>query len=309
MKTYVIGGYIPKGGTYMAYHLGRILFEYFGRECLVIKVGSESSRNGIFDYRHDFEAIDLNMLAKSIRPDDILIINPSFSDSLLGLRFPGKKLMYIQDFKTFRVIDGFCTHYVSVSECVRHFIKHVYNMDTPVIPAFIRHDLIPPVMPWLERPANSVLAVGKLHFTEFLQVFRKTMEVRHPDVKLDITTNPGLPHGELLKKMSENRYLLSLSACEGFGLQPLEAMACGCAVAGFSGCGGREFMRPGINCESTDYPDFSGLADRLADLLKNSDRAAEMARRGLMDAKAYDLKTFDKRWKDYFSTSSLIVAT
>jgi hypothetical protein len=212
--------------------------------------------------------------------------------------------MYIQDFKTFRVLDGFCTHYVSVSECVRHFIKHVYNMDTPVIPPFIRHDLIPPVTPWAERPVNSVLAVGKLHFKEFLQVFHKTMEIRHPDVKLDITTNPGLPHGELLKKMSENRYLLSLSACEGFGLQPLEAMACGCAVAGFSGCGGREFMRAGINCEYTEYPDFTGLADRLANLLRNPERAAEMSRRGLMDAKTYDLETFDRRWKDYFSKSS-----
>lgn len=293
----------------MAYHLGRILFEYFGRECSVVKVGSESSRNGIFDYRHDFEVIDLNMLAKSIRPDDILIINPSFSDSLLGLRFPGKKLMYIQDFKTFRVIDGFCNQYVSVSECVRHFIKHVYNIDTPVIPAFIRHDLIPPVTPWVERPANSILATGKLHFAEFLQVLIDTMKSRHPGIKLNIATNPGLPHRELLKKMMQSRYLLSLSACEGFGLQPLEAMACGCAVTGFSGCGGREFMRPGINCESTDYPDFSGLADRLADLLRNPDRSAEMARQGLMDAKAYDLETFDKRWKDYFSTSSLIVAT
>jgi hypothetical protein len=288
----------------MAYHLGRILYEKFGRECVVIKVGNESSRNGIFDYRHDFEAIDPNALARSIKPEDILVINPHFSDALMGPKLSGRKLMYIQGFSTFRVLDGFCTHYVSVSECVRHFIKHVYNMDTPVIPPFIRHDLIPPVTPWAERPVNSVLAVGKLHFKEFLQVFHKTMEIRHPDVKLDITTNPGLPHGELLKKMSENRYLLSLSACEGFGLQPLEAMACGCAVAGFSGCGGREFMRAGINCEYTEYPDFTGLADRLANLLRNPERAAEMSRRGLMDAKTYDLETFDRRWKDYFSKSS-----
>ena len=296
----------------MAYHLGRILFEKFDRECVIIKVGNgnnESSSNGIFDYRYDFDAIDPNTLARSIRSEDILVINSHFSDALLGLRLPGKKLMYIQDFKTFRVLDGFCSHYVSVSDCVRHFIKHVYNMDTPVIPAFIRHDLIPPVTPWVERPASSILAIGKLYFTEFLQVFRKTMETRHPDLKLDITTNPRLPHGELLKKMSENRYLLSLSACEGFGLQPLEAMACGCAVTGFSGCGGREFMRPGINCESTDYPDFPGLADRLANLVRNPDRAAEIAGRGLMDAKAYDMETFDRRWKDYISKSSLIVAT
>jgi hypothetical protein len=306
MKTFVIGGYTPRGGTYMAYHLGRILFEKFGREAVIVKTGDETSSNGIFSYSHIFESIRLGELPAAAHKDDILIVNPSFSDFLLGLRFPGKKLMYIQDFKTFRVIDGFCDNYVSVSRCVKHFINHVYNIDTPVIPAFIRHDLIPPPTPWLERPANRVLAVGKLHFSEFLQVFLNTMGTRHPDLKFEVVTNARLPHGEVLKKMNENRYLLSLSACEGFGLQPLEAMACGCAVAGFSGCGGREYMRDGINCEYTEYPDFAGLADRLANLLREPDRAASIASQGSVDAKEYDLKTFEQRWIDYFSHSTLV---
>lgn len=303
MKTFVIGGYIPRGGTYMAYHLGRILFEKFGMDCRIVKVGNESADNGVFDYNHVFEAIDLNTLANTITSNDILIVNPSFSGSLLGLRFPGRKLMYIQDFKTFQVLDGFCNHYVSVSGCVQQFISHVYNLNTPVIPAFIRQDLVPQHKPWLERPPGSIVAVGKLHFAEFLQVFRNIMAAKHPDLKINLTTYAPLPHGEMLRKMSEHRYLLSLSACEGFGLQPLEAMACGCTVVAFSGCGGREYMRAGINCEFTEYPDFAGLADRLAGLLRNPDRAADLAARAIIDTNGYDLNSFEQRWTEYFSTT------
>jgi hypothetical protein len=290
----------------MAYHVGRILYEKFGRECVIVKIGQESVSNGVFDYPYAFDAVDMNTLAGYIRKDDILVINPSFSNALLGCKLPGKKLMYVQDFKTYQVIDGFCDSYVSVSNCVSQFLKLVYNLDTPVIPAFIRHDLIPPLRPWLERPADSVLAVGKLHFVEFLQVFATTMQRRHPGLALHVATTAPLPHAGVLQEMMKYRYLVSLSACEGFGLQPLEAMACGCAVAGFSACGGKDYMRPGVNCEYADYPDFEGLADQLAGLLKEPDRAAGMAAQGIVDSKGYDLNTFEQRWIDFLSRSTLV---
>ena len=46
------------------------------------------------------------------------------------------------------------------------------------------------------------------------------------------------------KKLGEARVFLSLSRLEGFGLTPLEAMASGCVVAGFTGIGGREYATP-----------------------------------------------------------------
>jgi glycosyltransferase involved in cell wall biosynthesis len=38
---------------------------------------------------------------------------------------------------------------------------------------------------------------------------------------------------------------LALSRLEGFGLTPLEAMAAGCVVVGFTGIGGREYATAG----------------------------------------------------------------
>jgi len=56
--------------------------------------------------------------------------------------------------------------------------------------------------------------------------------------------------------MGEARVFLSLSRLEGFGLTPLEAMASGCVVAGFTGIGGREYATPenGYWVNEDDFP-------------------------------------------------------
>jgi glycosyltransferase involved in cell wall biosynthesis len=55
---------------------------------------------------------------------------------------------------------------------------------------------------------------------------------------------------------------LSLSHKESFGLPPLEAMACGCRVAGFHSEGGREYMTPKSGWWA-DMGDYKGCADGL----------------------------------------------
>lgn len=61
---------------------------------------------------------------------------------------------------------------------------------------------------------------------------------------------------DVAKAMSEAKVFLSLSRLEGFGLTPLEAMAAGCVVAGFTGIGGREYATPanGFWAEEDDFP-------------------------------------------------------
>jgi glycosyltransferase involved in cell wall biosynthesis len=78
------------------------------------------------------------------------------------------------------------------------------------------------------------------------------------------------PHRELMARIGQCRHLLTLSAAEGFGVVPLESVAMGTTVMGFDGLGGRDYMRPGINCAVTAYPGFEGLADRIVAVLGNS---------------------------------------
>ena len=67
-------------------------------------------------------------------------------------------------------------------------------------------------------------------------------------------TNVG--EAEAARLLGEARVFLSLSRLEGFGLTPLEAMASGCIVAGFTGIGGREYATPdnGFWAGEDDFP-------------------------------------------------------
>jgi glycosyltransferase involved in cell wall biosynthesis len=76
-----------------------------------------------------------------------------------------------------------------------------------------------------------------------------------------------LGEGDIAKAMGQARVFLSLSRLEGFGLTPLEAMASGCVVAGFTGIGGREYAidANGFWAAEDDFPQcVTGLGKAVA---------------------------------------------
>ena len=59
---------------------------------------------------------------------------------------------------------------------------------------------------------------------------------------VDVFFADGLSEAELVLEYQKSDVFLTTGYPEGFGLPPLEAMACGCIVVGFTGGGGAEFM-------------------------------------------------------------------
>jgi glycosyltransferase involved in cell wall biosynthesis len=96
--------------------------------------------------------------------------------------------------------------------------------------------------------------------------------------------------------LRESAAFLSLGRREGFGLPPVEAMACGCLVAGFLGVGGREFATDanGLWCEDDD---LVGAALRLGQAVRRiecRDRAADaMIAAGRQTAVGYTVEAMD----------------
>jgi glycosyltransferase involved in cell wall biosynthesis len=69
----------------------------------------------------------------------------------------------------------------------------------------------------------------------------------------------GRSEVETAELLRSAELFLSFSSHEGFGLPPLEALACGCLVVGYHGFGGREFFHPPF-ATAVEDGDIAGFA-------------------------------------------------
>jgi hypothetical protein len=89
----------------------------------------------------------------------------------------------------------------------------------------------------------------------------------HPDLThIPFVEISGTHEHQVAEIMGESAVFLSLSRLEGLGLTPLEAMASGCIVVGFTGVGGREYATS-VNGFWTENEDCCQCVDDLARVL------------------------------------------
>ena len=292
MRAYIYQAYTPAGGTFMAYHIGRILSQYFA--CEVIAVGSQPT-NSMFTYPVDFKVVDDAKFLQVITSDDLLVCNPSFSDKLFGLRLPCKKLCYIQGVRTFSILDVFYDHYVFVSQFVRHFVSSCYSIEATVIPAFINQACFYSENNWEKRQPVFLISERK-HDSQVFMRLLKVFSDMYPHIPLPYEVVPILPQPALADRFRQSKFFLSLDAMEGFGLPMLEAMACGCAVAGWDSGGCNEYAVSGKNVLLSRYGDFKGLAKNIHFLLTNSTEAHQLGMAGALTGSRFSQDHFDLAW-------------
>lgn len=301
-RVFVIGAYLPNGGTYMAYHLGRMLQLDFGWDAIAVTVDGEHREDSVQEYDVVFPTMTLDAMEEAITEHDILIANPSFSFLWFGPRLPGRKLMYIQHFNTFNILDAYFDHYVCVSDIVSRLVSTLYGLSAPTIPPFIELERRPDAPAWRDRPAGSILihlkgdpALQQL----LLDHLRRLVTRMAPEIRLDeLLHDRPTSHLNLLRRLGEYRYLLSLSVAEGFGLVPLEAMAMGATVVGFDGFGGRDYMEPGANCLIVSYPDTEKVAHCLVTAVRDQALAERLAQAGRITAQRYSYARFRSAWRE-----------
>lgn len=114
----------------------------------------------------------------------------------------------------------------------------------------------------------------------------------------------GVSEAEVADRMGQSTVFLSLSWREGLGLPPLEAMASGCLVAGFTGLGGREYARPD-NGFWVAEDDLFAAADAVGRALHLSltqpDQAEAMRQAGLATATHYSAEGMRQDLKAFWS--------
>lgn len=196
-------------------------------------------------------------------------------------KFPGRKIIYSQNhfygalgigdagsYADYGVTDILCSSKTIYDHCrLRH----------PTLPAFV----IPcAVDRTLFKPApakRNVIAYmprkRAIEATFIKDMFCFTYPEYHDWAWQELN---NLTEAQVGSIMGASKIFLSLSRLEGFGLTPLEAMAAGCVVAGFTGIGGREYANA-QNGFWVDEDDFSTCVSQLkkaVDLSIGPDMAA-----------------------------------
>jgi hypothetical protein len=127
----------------------------------------------------------------------------------------------------------------------------------------IRHG-IDPLMhhPPATAPGRRIAYMTRRRGEEAAQVLR-LLELRGALDGWEVVAIEGRTEREVADILRTSRVFLSFSQREGFGLPPLEALACGCTVVGYHGFGGRElFEAPSaVAIEDSDTVAFARAAE------------------------------------------------
>jgi len=126
----------------------------------------------------------------------------------------------------------------------------------------------------------------------------------YSDVELVSIANKS--HSEVAEILARTAIFLCATFPEGLARPPLEAMASGCVVVGFTGRGSGEYMHHGINCYVAEDGDVLGAVRYLAKAVSDwsGSGATNMQRAARSTAMQYDLKTEEsavlKYWRSFY---------
>ncbi len=110
----------------------------------------------------------------------------------------------------------------------------------------------------------------------------------------------GLHQRELIAEYRAADIFLATGYPEGFGLPPLEAMACGCAVVGFTGGGAGEFMRHRDTALVAPDGDTATAARLLLELRDDPALKERLRENGMAEARRYGLDGLRARLRDFY---------
>jgi len=208
---------------------------------------------------------------------DHLYVLPEDQPHILAdfAKFPQRKVIYsqnhfyaarsfgkVRDFSDFGVTDILCSSRTIYEHSrVRHPALRAW-----VVPCAIDTSVFRPLVP--KKKVIAFLPRKRSVEAIFLQDMFRFSYPQYRDWEwLEIS---NVDEAETARRMGLASVFLSLSRMEGFGLAPLEAMAAGCVVAGFTGLGGREYATSenGFWVQEDDFP---ACVEALAKAVRLSD--------------------------------------
>lgn len=189
-----------------------------------------------------------------VLPEDQPQILSSFKD------FPQRKVIYSQNHfygalgigKTSGYADYGVTHILCSSRTIYDHCK----LRHPTLKAYVIPCAVDPAVfkPAAKRNVIAYMPRKRAIEATYIRDMFSFTYPQHKDWVWQELNN--MTESDVARVLGEAKVFLSLSRLEGFGLTPLEAMAAGCVVAGFTGIGGREYANEqnGFWANEDDFP-------------------------------------------------------
>jgi glycosyltransferase involved in cell wall biosynthesis len=146
---------------------------------------------------------------------------------------------------------------------IQDFVRYVFGSECAYIPNAINHHCF---YPKEEQRRLQIALMPRKGFWNILMV-RGMLWHRRPDLRpIPWAPIDAMSEQDVAMTLQQSAIFLSTSFREGFGLPPVEAMACGCVVVGFSGGGGNDYANPN-NGFWVDDEDTLALGQKLEQIL------------------------------------------
>lgn len=146
-----------------------------------------------------------------------------------------------------------------------------------------------------KRIPNRILVMSRKKPTDLATILNLLKNTIY-----DIRIVDGLTQNQLINEYQSADIFVATGYPEGFSLPPLEAMACGCVVVGFTGGGGGEFMLHNQTALVASDGDCQSVADMLLALSDDPVKKEKIRLQGIAKASEYSLENTKLELESYY---------
>lgn len=250
-------------------------------------------------FPHQSKPVSKDEALGSMNRDDILIC-PEIIPALAA-DFPcATKVAFIQNWALTetgtgpgrRYEDYGFTRLLSCSGFIKDYMADKSTLPCDVVTNGIDLEVFHP--PKQTRAACRVVVLNRRNIADAREALALVKSSLKEKMEFTILENK-YSQAEIAEHFRQADIFLAIGYPEGFALPPVEAMASGCAVVGFTGGGGREHMLDGKTALVAADGNIEELADCLSRILGDSDLKEQIRAGGLKKAQEFSLENMERQ--------------